>query len=281
MKKIIFVFLVLTHTYIFAQGLFNVSPLKPGNKWVYFYKEYLFSGWRLTFEVLDSVKTIKGIHFYAIRTGPYIWIHYMGLVNDGFYTRYTTVMFDSLYKYFKVNPQKGDTWGQTTFFDTLYSTITDTLPLSWFNKNILIYVIHRLHKGRELWTKEFGMLHGLFEGSEIQLLGCVIDGVVYGDTSTVSVDEEEQLPTEFVLYQNYPNPFNPITIISWQLVIASNVQIKIYDLLGREIKTLVNQYSNPGEYKVTFNAEGLPSGIYFYRIITDDFSAMKKMIYLK
>ena len=75
----------------------------------------------------------------------------------------------------------------------------------------------------------------------------------------------------FHLEQNYPNPFNPSTIISWQLSTGNYVTLKVYDVLGREVITLVNRYYITGKYKVNFNANGLSGGVYFYKLITKDF----------
>ncbi len=83
------------------------------------------------------------------------------------------------------------------------------------------------------------------------------------------------------LGQNYPNPFNPITTISYTLTNLNYVLLKVYDTLGNEIETLVNEKQNPGEYKVEFNAGSLPSGIYYYKLVSGVISASKKMIVLK
>ncbi len=88
-------------------------------------------------------------------------------------------------------------------------------------------------------------------------------------------------PGNFVLSQNYPNPFNPSTTISYTLPKSGNVQLMVYDILGREAATLVNEEKAPGNYKVVFNAEGLPSGIYFYRLTAGDLSISKTMMLLK
>lgn len=85
----------------------------------------------------------------------------------------------------------------------------------------------------------------------------------------------------FELKQNYPNPFNPNTRIEYQIPQESYVTLKIYNALGQEIKTLVNRKQNPGVFHAEFNASYLPSGIYFYRLTTDNFSEMKKMILQK
>ncbi len=104
--------------------------------------------------------------------------------------------------------------------------------------------------------------------------------------STVNIDvgidnNDAVLPDRFKLDQNYPNPFNPQTVIKYEVSTLSKVEVKIFDVLGREIKTLVNEVKLPGKYEAAFNASGLPSGVYFYRIQTPTFSETKKMIYLK
>ncbi len=86
---------------------------------------------------------------------------------------------------------------------------------------------------------------------------------------------------EFALHQNYPNPFNPTTEISYDLATASNVSLIVFDLLGREVATLVNGSQNAGRYTLKFDAAGLPSGMYFYRLQTAEFGDMKKMMLLK
>ena len=101
--------------------------------------------------------------------------------------------------------------------------------------------------------------------------------------SVVSINQISSTPEKFSLNQNYPNPFNPETRIKYSIENGTNVQLKVYDLLGREISTLVNEYQNSGTYNVLFNADrlGLSSGIYYYRVTTDRFSKTMKMIYLK
>lgn len=86
---------------------------------------------------------------------------------------------------------------------------------------------------------------------------------------------------KFSLLQNYPNPFNPLTRINYELPITNYVSLVVYDALGNEIETLVNQNQNAGSYSVDFNASSLPSGIYFYKLVTENFSETKKMILIK
>lgn len=89
------------------------------------------------------------------------------------------------------------------------------------------------------------------------------------------------LPDEYKLYQNYPNPFNSITIIRWQQPEPKFTNLTIYDVLGKEIKTLVNEYLSQGTHEVSFNADDLSSGIYYYQLKTDDFFSVSKMILIK
>lgn len=88
-------------------------------------------------------------------------------------------------------------------------------------------------------------------------------------------------PEKFSLEQNYPNPFNPTTRINYELPITNFVSLKVYDALGNEVKTLVNEKLNAGSYSVDFNAAALPSGIYFYKLVTEKFSETKKMMLVK
>ncbi|MCL5029783.1 MAG: T9SS type A sorting domain-containing protein [Bacteroidetes bacterium] len=94
-------------------------------------------------------------------------------------------------------------------------------------------------------------------------------------------DKGNTVPNEFVLFQNYPNPFNPSTTISYQLSAVSKVSLKVYDVLGREVATLVNEVQSPGEYVKTLHATSLPSGIYLYKLTAGNFVSTKKMIILK
>jgi hypothetical protein len=89
------------------------------------------------------------------------------------------------------------------------------------------------------------------------------------------------IPDEYSLSQNYPNPFNPSTKISWQLPVASWQTLKIYDVFGNEVATLVDEYKPVGTYEVEWNAGNFPSGVYFYQLRADNYIETKKMILLK
>jgi len=100
-------------------------------------------------------------------------------------------------------------------------------------------------------------------------------------TIGTDVKEVDGLPVTYKLDQNYPNPFNPSTVINFTIPKAGNVTLKVYNTLGQEVATLVNEYKNASNYQVTFNANNLSSGIYFYTINAGDFSLTKKMMLIK
>jgi hypothetical protein len=97
----------------------------------------------------------------------------------------------------------------------------------------------------------------------------------------VGVNEENPFPTAYVLNQNYPNPFNPSTTIEFELPKASQVSLKIYDITGREVATLVEGNRAAGSYSVPFSASDLSSGVYFYKLQAGDFFAVRKLVIVK
>ena len=96
-----------------------------------------------------------------------------------------------------------------------------------------------------------------------------------------SVDEENESPLTFELQQNFPNPFNPVTEIKYSIPQTSNVKLKVFDIVGNEVATLVDEIKSSGKYSVKFDANNLTSGVYIYRIQTDYFTSSKKLILLK
>jgi len=90
-----------------------------------------------------------------------------------------------------------------------------------------------------------------------------------------------EIPNQFSLSQNYPNPFNPNTVISFQLAVNSFAMLKVYDLLGREVATLVNEQLQPGTYEVDWDGNGFASGVYYYKLAAGDYTETKKMVLIK
>jgi hypothetical protein len=97
----------------------------------------------------------------------------------------------------------------------------------------------------------------------------------------VEIKQDEQIPQETLLFQNYPNPFNPTTMIKYELPKSSDVTLIIYDILGREVKSLINENQHAGRYEISFNASGLASGVYIYQLRAKGFVSTRKMILLK
>lgn len=106
-------------------------------------------------------------------------------------------------------------------------------------------------------------------------------GVFTTGDGITAVDEPGRVPLSFDLHQNYPNPFNPTTEIGFQIAHSGLVTLKVYDVLGRRVSTLVDKVEQPGTYEVQFNGFGLPSGVYFYRLTTPAHTGILKMLLLK
>jgi len=121
------------------------------------------------------------------------------------------------------------------------------------------------------------------DSGRVVLANVIPDGGILKLTpvTSTSIDDEFVNAAEFQLYQNYPNPFNPKTKISYAIPDNVLVELKVYNTLGQEVATLVKEEKLAGNYEIEFNADDLPSGIYFYNIKALDFVKTKKMILLK
>ncbi len=113
---------------------------------------------------------------------------------------------------------------------------------------------------------------------DLYLINCFMGNISCG---VLPIEDVVTVPGEIQLFQNYPNPFNPSTTISFSLPKASVVNLKVYDLLGREVAELMNGRLNAGEHSVNFDASGLSSGVYLYRIEAGGFSSFKRMVLIK
>lgn len=115
--------------------------------------------------------------------------------------------------------------------------------------------------------------------ASIVISGFLADTLLRGQI--VSVHEPGDVPTTYELYQNYPNPFNPTTTIKYQLPVSAFVTLKVFDIVGREVATLVNDLQQPGSYSIEWDAGGVASGVYFYRMQGGSFTATRKLILLR
>lgn len=168
-------------------------------------------------------------------------------------------------------------WGEYGFKDAFNPT------QNWFANSYLaidqgpiIAMIENYRSGL-LWNK-------FMANPEIQPM---LDAIGFTPDSTTSAGDETNVINEFELYQNYPNPFNPTTKISWQSAVSGWQTLKVYDVLGREVATLLDEYKEAGKYEIEFNSVetrrgvSLPSSIYFYQLRSANFTETKKMILMK
>ena len=258
----------------------NVAPLELGNIWVY---DRISTTARTT--VIDTNIYIDTIPYCKL----FIEVNYGATGNaferlkeDGFYVLYNE--FDSTETpYYKKNAVIGDTWT----VGTLVYSIEDTFVANVFGEQTTIkYLLadDGLIYRQEYWTEKFGKLSSQdFGGVLDNLLGCVIDGVAYGDTSftIVSVDDEFETPISLLLAQNYPNPFNPSTSINFTLPESDFISLEVFNVLGEKVRTLVNEFKPAGTYIIQFEAHGLTSGTYLYVLRTTNFTQVKKMQLIK
>ena len=282
---------------------FEWFPLAIGNRWVYD-SYWIEEGWggppTYTFvgtKVMDVTKdTVIENKTYFVVENDYISIVVfppkMFLRVDsltGFIYRYWEEL-NGEYIFHNLNAEVGDTifnppYSENPFYILEYEQQINYLGIDTYERmyweNLPCGCFHTLVKGFGLARTYFNE----FGGSENILKGCVISGILYGDTTNVVDVEDEQnsIPTEFKLEQNYPNPFNPSTKINYQIPVAGNVQLKVFDVLGREIATLVDEYKQAGSYNAEFRMQNLElsSGIYFYQLRAGDFVETKKMLLLK
>lgn len=113
------------------------------------------------------------------------------------------------------------------------------------------------------------------------LIGSWGDGIYQCGSGVSFVEKKPAIQSGFELAQNYPNPFNPTTIITYYIAKRSHVRLTVYDVLGRQVASLVNAEKSPGQYQVTFDGSELPSGVYFYRVRAGSYTAVKKLLLIK
>ena len=263
----------------------SLYPLKIGNEWIYEKNVEMYKS-RYKIKVIKDT-TIEGKQYFKLTNG---------------YFRIDT-SYGKVYEYIS---------GDVVSFDFSANELDDTVFFNqggyeegWFLENKSEFNLWGINSERYLYNyiiptsgyrintfvKDIGLYRD--EGGELLasysvLIGFTKDGVVYGDTTLVGIDEgKSNKPIKYSLFQNYPNPFNPSTIIQYSIPKTSFVTLKIFNILGKEIATLVNEGKPAGNYQIEFNIQknmnnkSLSSGIYFYKLHAGDYIRTKKMIYLK
>ncbi len=168
----------------------------------------------------------------------------------------------------------------TLQFGWMASQEDTTFAASRTTNDLIVHLPDTAEVGTGIYSYQFTTQPYTLSRAGITSFGYFAIGKLGAITSVE--DELSNIPKEYSLAQNYPNPFNPSTKIFYQLPKASRVSLIVYDVLGREVATLVNKMQQPGSYTVTFSTQdGRASGVYFYRIHAGDFVAVKKMMLLK
>lgn len=261
---------------------FSYFPLSVGNKWF-----FVWTG--------NSIRTILEVTNDTLMQDMkrYSRIDRIEKVND-IWTRYVGYYYlreeNNILYNFPNDTLLNYLWNDsTTIVEYDYAFIQVHVVYSnVFDVNRLTYYLY-IHKPYEYvsYTDSIGFnaLHALEWRDMTQvsryLIGCIIDNKTFGEILTEIKEADIQSPKEYKLSQNYPNPFNPTTKITYQIPNTGFVTLKVYDILGRELVTLINEEKPAGNYEVTFNGQDLPSGIYFYKLQAGDYSSAKKMILMK
>ncbi|MDR3625539.1 MAG: T9SS type A sorting domain-containing protein [Ignavibacteriaceae bacterium] len=288
-KYILFISIILMQINLYPQySMENPAPLKPDNYWLY----SSANGDKFSINILDSTATIDS-NLYTLVEGKDKYgkgYGYYRLDSNNFYITYNWSLFTNLeVKYYKKDAILNDSWTNTFSGDphTAYYKIIDTSTINFYGNATLLKTLEitdsALVYQLQYWSDDYGLLSVTdWEGASSHILGCVINGKVYGDTIFTGIIEKGNIiPKKYYLSQNYPNPFNPSTKIDFNIPKSSHVTMKVYDILGKEITTLINKEMKPGSYTVDFNGNNLSSGVYIYVLKTIDYSEVKKMILLR
>jgi subtilisin family serine protease len=188
-----------------------------------------------------------------------------GNASIEFYAGYSTQWLSGATIKLHISTNGGSNWTQ------IWTAENDGQPWSWRNR---VIDITAYSNGQNL---KLGWQYVGNDGDMVAL-----DGVkLLGYTGTTDITDDELIITDYNLNQNYPNPFNPSTKISWQSPVGSWQTFKVYDLLGREVATLVDEYKPAGRYEVEFDASNLSSGVYLYRLQAGEQYFTKKMTLIK
>jgi subtilisin family serine protease len=188
-----------------------------------------------------------------------------GEASVEFYAGYSTRWLDAATLHLNIT-EDGTNWTR------LWTAENDNQEWSWRKKTVDLSAYAGKSNLKIAWQ---------YAGRDGDLVG--VDGIkLLGYSPSTDVDDKGNLiPAEYSIEQNYPNPFNPSTTIEFTIAAAGNVSLKVYDLLGSEVSTLVNEVKTPGVYKYNFDASGLASGLYFYVFKAGSFIQTRKMILLK
>jgi hypothetical protein len=192
-----------------------------------------------------------------------------------------TWSYDSSFKQYSIGPYIRNKGNEYTIDNPLVNLISDD---SWVTYIYPPRTYPSIPPGGSAGAGFIVRVDTTFPGYFNFKVNVGVDGWYYwedADTVVTDVEDEIRIPLSYKLYQNFSNPFNPTTTIQYQIPELSFVTLNVFNLLGEEIKTLVNNEKTAGSYQIKFNATNLPSGIYFYRLQAGDYVETKKMVLLK
>jgi hypothetical protein len=264
-------------------------PLSVGNYWVFEKSTRVFSNWTITrvssriisSSVLNNKvyflfegEPLSGLFRYDTLSGNIYKCTSAECMVDSLWIPHSGIMYDHCY-FAGAAPYECTSDGASV---VLFGNI-NTSEKRYSNTGAHYGYIHA-------YAKNFGLYYnhiGEYTNEMNQTLkGCKINGNVYGDTTlTIAKKISENIPEKYYLSQNFPNPFNPVTHIDFDIPKQGFVSIKIYDVLGREVRNLVNEIKSIGSYSVDLEATDLTSGIYLYRLECNGNTETKRMIILK
>lgn len=302
MLKILVIVILLTPICIYSQidpTWKDYFPHHLGDMWEYFVIDGVGNDTIQDRIILDSVDEQGFSHLRSIRRNfkpyPYpLWydqyrIDTMGQVwaQGGYYPSWRLL--------YKLDAQPGEIWIVENFEtgfdiakvgkvyeDSYFGISTLVKEIGYYatsdTSDTTIWLSHygeRLASGFGTISRGGGDLGYLF-----YLRGAYINGQLFGDTTVVGVRDwpGERLPTHVQLFQNYPNPFNHSTTIIFEIPRQSRVTVRVFDILGREVQSILNSLKSAGKYNIAFNTRELPSGTYFYRLETAEVFQTNKMI---
>jgi subtilisin-like proprotein convertase family protein len=176
------------------------------------------------------------------------------------------------------NGENGQNYTNTVFCDSATASITQGIPpfTGYYRPESLL---NQSFSGISMQGNWILRIYDRRAGDTGTLLNWTLN-IKYSTPIAVK-NKNNPVPDKFVLYQNYPNPFNPVTVIKYSVPKANHVSLIIYDVLGREIKTLINGYQQAGTYSINWDASENASGVYFYRLSADGYSETKRMVLFK
>jgi len=166
-------------------------------------------------------------------------------------------------------------------FNTKVTICGDHGKIMTSNDNGFTFIDQLNGEGRHMYGVS---LLSITDGITVGEIGSATSGAMYVTSANGIVgisNISSEIPGSFTLEQNYPNPFNPVTNIKFSLPVSEQVKLSVFDMTGREVKTLVNTKLNAGSYEYQFDAFGLSSGVYIYKLVSNSFSQTKKMTLIK